>query len=72
MPPSGINPQHRNITSTSTVPVFRNNSVVRIVFLRWLFYFFGVPNTLNNIISIIMIPIGVFIIVYFRTQNIWT
>ena len=72
MLPIGTNPQHRNITSTSTVPVFTNNSVVRIIFLWWSINIIGFPNTLNNIISIILKPIGVFIIVYFRIQNIWT
>ena len=72
IPPIGINPQHRNIISTSTVNVFTNNSVVRIIFLWWSFCFFGFPKTLNNILSIILKPIGVLIIVYFRTQNIWT
>ena len=71
MPPIGINPQHRNIISANTVPAFTNNSVVRIIFLWWSFYFFGFPKTLNNILSIILKPIGVLIIVYFRTQNIW-
>ena len=33
MPPIGINPQHRNNISTSTVTVFANNSVVRTIFL---------------------------------------
>ena len=49
MLPIGINPQHRNNISTSTVTVFTNNSVVRTIFLWWSFYFFGFPKTVNII-----------------------